>query len=154
MRRPPCVGLSKRLQSCKIRVPWRGTEAVTTAPTRNRLGAKRPTWVRIPPSPPIQKAPHGAFSVSAFTREEILQQSTALLGQDTALHLQPVVELIAAGQVEDGTGGTGLWVSSAVHQARHPRMHQGTRAHGAGLEGDIESSAREPVVARGLGRGA
>src|SRR5215469_5934820 len=32
---------------------WRGTEAVTTAPTRNRLGALRSTWVRIPPSPPI-----------------------------------------------------------------------------------------------------
>ena len=30
----------------------RGTEAVTTAPTRNRLGSLRSTWVRIPPSPP------------------------------------------------------------------------------------------------------
>src|SRR5690606_15411981 len=34
---------------------WRGTEAVITAPTRNRLGALRPTWVRIPPSPPLQQ---------------------------------------------------------------------------------------------------
>ena len=36
----------------------RGTEAVITAPTRNRLGALCPTWVRIPPSPPYnEKAP-------------------------------------------------------------------------------------------------
>ncbi len=38
--------------------PRRGTEAVITAPTRNRLGALCPTWVRIPPSPPYRpKAP-------------------------------------------------------------------------------------------------
>ncbi len=32
---------------------WRGTEAVTTAPTRNRLEVESLTWVRIPPSPPL-----------------------------------------------------------------------------------------------------
>src|SRR3569623_2000576 len=32
--------------------PWRGTEVAIPAPTRNRLGLT-PTWVRIPPSPPI-----------------------------------------------------------------------------------------------------
>ena len=53
--RPQC-GLADRN-------PRRGTEAVTTAPTRNRLGALRPTWVRIPPSPPLKarRAPQGAL---------------------------------------------------------------------------------------------
>ncbi len=41
------------------RIPERrGTEAVITAPTRNRLRALRPTWVRIPPSPPVSPPLH------------------------------------------------------------------------------------------------
>ena len=46
------------------RVHWRGTEAVTPAPTRNRLGALRPTRVRIPPSPPTKRTdPFGGLFV-------------------------------------------------------------------------------------------
>ena len=51
---PIAEGYGIVIPCARIAAPYgRGTEAVTTAPTRNRLGAKRPTWVRIPPSPPI-----------------------------------------------------------------------------------------------------
>ena len=67
--------------------------------------------------------------------------------------------MVQPGMVEhlhDAADGSGLGVARAEDEPRNARMDDGSGAHGAGLQRDVELAAAEPVVAqraRGLAQG-
>jgi len=48
---------------------------------------------------------------------------------------------------EDGTAGSGFGVGRGVDEPRDARVDDGSGAHGAGFEGDVEGAVFEAVVA-------
>lgn len=79
--------------------------------------------------------------------EEVCQHGAALLGEQTGVYLDAMVE---AGVVQDeqrAAAGACLGVRGGVDEATHPGMEDGGGAHRARLQGDVEIAAEKPVVA-------
>ena len=86
--------------------------------------------------------------------EKPLQQRRTWLGQHAALHFGLVVEPGFGQQIDHRAGCAGFRVGRAEHHAFEPGVQHGTNAHGAGLQGDIQHTLIEPVIAQCLGCGA
>ena len=79
--------------------------------------------------------------------EEGLEEGSGLGGEHGWGDLDLVVELRAGEQLEAGAEGAAFRVVSAIDKAGDAGLNNGTGAHGAGLEGDVESGFRDTVVA-------
>ena len=62
-----------------------------------------------------------------------------------------MVEFGAGEDLEAGAEGAAFGVVGSVDDAGDARLDDGSGAHGAGFEGDVESGAGEPVIVDGLG---
>ncbi len=79
--------------------------------------------------------------------EELAQQPRGLDGHDPGAHLGPVVEGRVVHDVEDGARGSRLGVVGSVDQPLDPGQDDRAGAHGAGLQGDVESGLGQPPAA-------
>ena len=87
--------------------------------------------------------------------EEAAQQVAAFLGQNIPLTIEAMIEALIRGQeVEDAAAGTALGVAGTENDAGDAGMDEGTGAHGAGFEGDVEGGGGEAIVAEALAGGA
>ena len=92
---------------------------------------------------------------TAALLEKAAQQFTAFLAQNIPLTFETMIEALVRGQeVEDAAAGTALGVAGAENDAGDAGMDEGTGAHGAGFEGDVEGGGGEAIVAGALAGGA
>ena len=81
--------------------------------------------------------------------KEVLQERAALQLKDTAGELTAVVEFGVLEQVHEAARGAVFGGEAAEHDAAYARVHDGARAHGAGLFGDVEVAVRKAPVLDG-----
>src|SRR6266849_1314739 len=91
-------------------------------------------------------------SCRAPRRKKLRKQAPRLGRENAARHRRVVVEFLFRKQIHDAAAGAGLGVGRAIHEPRDARMHDGARAHGAGLERHVERAAFQTVVAEFLSR--
>jgi hypothetical protein len=85
--------------------------------------------------------------------EPALELISAKLRFHPAHHLHVVVGARAGAQIKHTTQPSPFGVAGTKHHPPNPGLHQSTRAHGAGLEGDEQSAVVEapiPPEASGL----
>lgn len=78
----------------------------------------------------------------SFFSEEIFEECGAFIGADAGCNGSPVIEKRTVCQLEQGPYGTCLRVSAAVDYPVQTAVDDGSGAHGTGLTGDIERTAR------------
>ena len=78
----------------------------------------------------------------SFFSEEIFEECGAFIGADAGCNGSPVIEKRAVCQLEQGPYGTCLRVGAAVDYPVQTAVDDGSGAHGTGLTGDIERTAR------------
>ena len=84
----------------------------------------------------------------ALVPEELVHQRRTFDGQYPTLHLRLMIQLRVLKQVDHRAGSAGSGLGSAVDDTAEPRVEHGTAAHGAGLQGDVELAALQPVIAQ------
>src|SRR5688500_975750 len=85
--------------------------------------------------------------------EECRELLRAGLGLDAGAELEAMVEpAILADRIE-AANRTGLWVITAIHDARHASVHQRTGAHRTRLQGHVASDVEQPPAAARRGCG-
>src|SRR5690606_41594090 len=111
-----------------------------------RLGADagpRPPPSRIPAAPARDCAPPALA-------EEALQQFARLITQHASIKLRAVIQAGILYQIEQCSTSPGLGVTCAVHHALHAPVDDRARAHGAGLERDIQRALVQPPLSARL----
>jgi hypothetical protein len=94
--------------------------------------------------------------LTAALDEKVGKELAALFGQEARGDFDLVVELGVVHDGEDGAAGTGFGVGGGVDEALDTGVEDGSCAHGAGFEGDVEGTAffavagGEAVVLQGL----
>jgi len=83
----------------------------------------------------------------AASGKEGLEEGSGLGGEHGWGDLDLVVELGTGEQLEAGAEGAPFWVVGAIDKTGDAGLNNRAGAHGAGLEGYVESGFRETVVA-------
>lgn len=86
----------------------------------------------------------------AKSGEEHLEQCTRLFCHHTRGYEELMVEAWVVVKAHQRTAGTRLGIISGVNDTFDAGEHQRAGAHGAGLEGDIESDTVQPFVSEGV----
>lgn len=86
------------------------------------------------------------FIARAELLKELLQHCGAFFLQKACLYDDLMVELIVLQYVQKSAPAAGLKARRADNDPVDPRLHEGSRAHLAGLESDIEGAALEAPV--------
>ena len=99
----------------------------------------------------VQGVHHGLLALlAALVLKKILQQGSALICQQAALHCRLVVQARLRKQVDHRASGAGFGVGRAEHDTVKPRVQNSAAAHGAGLQRHEQRAAVQPVVAQRL----
>lgn len=85
--------------------------------------------------------------LSARSKEN-LQQGTGILGEKAGNDVDMVVEFRRSEYFEAGAKGAAFWVIRSIDDAWDACLNDSAGAHGARLEGDVQSSVGEAVVAQ------
>ena len=75
------------------------------------------------------------------------QQSAAFGSEQPSLDRGMKIQALHAEQIDDAAVHPGFLVACTVYHSCNARMHDGAGAHGAGLEGDVERSSGQTVIA-------
>ena len=94
----------------------------------------------------------GRGFLRAFLAEEGGEEGGALLLEDAARDLDVVVEKPLSEEVHPAARGAGFRVVRAEDDSADARVYHRTRAHGTGLQGDIDVAVFQPPVAEGFCR--
>jgi len=86
-------------------------------------------------------------TAAAGGAEELAEDGAAGLGEHAGADRHAVVEAGVVAQREQAAGGAGLGVGGAVDEAGDAGVDEGSGAHRAGLEGDVEGGAVDPPAA-------
>ena len=84
--------------------------------------------------------------LSATDYKKIAKHRAALIGEEAGDNFNSMVELRVVHDAEDAAAGSGFGVVGGVDEAGDAGVEDGSGAHGAGFEGDVEGAAGEPVV--------
>jgi hypothetical protein len=79
--------------------------------------------------------------------EEGLQEGGGLFGEDAGSDFDLMIQFGAGEKLETGAGRAALGIIGAVDESWDASLDDRAGAHGAGLEGDIESGVGKAVVA-------
>jgi hypothetical protein len=83
--------------------------------------------------------------------EERLDDSGAVGGQDAPVDFHLMVEARVGEDLEAGADGAAFGVVRSVDEAGDAGLDDGTGAHAAGLDGDVEGGIRKAVIAEEAG---
>jgi hypothetical protein len=128
-------------------VLWRMAERVGFEPT---VTQKATTVFETAPidhsgtSPMLLRRPQG--------REKRLQLLAALRPQNTTIQVAPMVQAAVLQQIMQRSASPGLRIHSTKHHPRNPRQDDGTRAHRARFQGNVQCGSIEATVPRRLDR--
>ncbi len=90
--------------------------------------------------------------LTAAFSEETLDDGGAVSGQNAGGDFYLVVEPRVGEDFEAGADGAAFGIVGAEDKARDAGLDEGTRAHTARLNGDVEGGIRKAVVAKPAGR--
>jgi hypothetical protein len=79
--------------------------------------------------------------LSATDYKKIAKHRAALIGEEAGDNFNSMVELRVVHDAEDAAAGSGFGVVGGVDEAGDAGVEDGSGAHGAGFEGDVESAA-------------
>jgi len=88
------------------------------------------------------------MALPSSVTEELFQDCTTFIGQDTACRYNPVVQSGHFKTMHTTRHCTTFRVIGTEHQACYPGMHDRTDTHQAGFQGDIERGIGKPVIAK------
>ena len=84
--------------------------------------------------------------LSATGNKKVAEHGAALFGEQAVGDFDFVVELRVVHYAEDAAAGSGFGVVGGVDEAGYAGVEDGSGAHGAGFEGDVEGAAGEAIV--------
>jgi hypothetical protein len=73
--------------------------------------------------------------------KKLLKEFSGIGGKDPSGNGRMVIKTLFGEQVHDAATGATLWIGRAIDDPRDARMHDGPRAHGAGLKRHVEIAA-------------
>ena len=82
-----------------------------------------------------------AASFPRRLEEKVAEHAAALFGEEAGGDFDSVVELGVVHDGEDAAAGSGFGVVGGVDEAGDAGVEDGSGAHGAGFEGDVEGAA-------------
>lgn len=91
-------------------------------------------------------SPDDASSGLPALGEKLLQELPATIGQDALDHLDVVIEQAFRKKGDFRAHGTCLFIPSPEDELLDSSPDQGSGAHGAGLQGDVDFQIVETVV--------
>ena len=83
--------------------------------------------------------------------EEGLEEGGAVWGEDAGGDFGLMVEAGVREDLEAGAHGATFGIVAAVHESGDASLNDGTGAHAAGLDGDVEGGVRKAVIAEDAG---
>jgi hypothetical protein len=87
------------------------------------------------------------YRSSAAGGKEGLQQGGGFLGEEPGSHVHLMIQFGAGKKLEAGAEGATFGIVSGIDKVRDTSLDDGAGTHGAGLQGDIQSGVRKPIIA-------
>jgi len=77
-----------------------------------------------------------------------VQEGGGVLGEEPGGDFDLMIQFGAGEQLEAGTEGAAFGVVGGIDESGNPRLYDGTSAHGAGFQSNVEKGVGEAVVAK------